>query len=129
MNSLNTYYRQKKVNRTWRTFLPKQNYSKLATIYPASMKNKYMFEENFRKLSNSFNINKLFYSVEKNIDFSGYHIHLMMDTKSINRKVLAHQLGIKQSQVTYLESIKSKKAISNYVTKYMKGDMLHYNIY
>ena len=54
--------------------LKKKNYNYLATIQKP-MKNPYMFEDKFRRLSECEQIENLFYSVERNADLSGYHIH------------------------------------------------------
>ena len=70
---------------------------------------------------------KLFYSVEQNADRMGYHIHLMFDAFLCNREHLAFALDTSYDNITYYEPINDKVAVSRYVTKYMKGDQIHYN--
>ena len=112
----------------WRNLLTKENYNTLVTIQ-RPMKNRYMMEGNMDKFFNLNRVDNLFYSVERNSDRQGYHIHLMFNAINCNRDRLAFALDTSYDNITYYEPIKNKVAVSRYVTKYMKGDQIHYNFY
>ena len=117
----------------WRNLLTKENYNTLVTIQ-RPMKNKYMMQGNIERFFNLNRVSSLFYSVERNTNAkqelsTGYHIHLMFNAFLCNRDRLAFALNTKKDNITYYEPINDKVAVSRYVTKYMKGDQIHYNFY
>lgn len=112
----------------WRNLLTKEDYNTLVTIQKP-MKNRYMMEGNMENFFNLKRVNSLFYSVEKNADRQGYHIHLMFNAFLCNKEHLAFALDTSYDNITYYEPINDKVAVSRYVTKYMNGDQIHYNFY
>ena len=112
----------------WRTILTKENYNTLVTIQP-KMKNKYMFENRMQSFSELQRVQGLFYSVEQNADKSGYHIHLMFKAYNCDKMTLSFALDTPINTIQYYEQINDKVAVSRYVTKNMKGNQIHYNIY
>jgi len=112
----------------WRNLLTKEDYNTLVTIQ-RPMKHKYSMEGEMENFFNLKRVDNLFYSVEKNADRQGYHIHLMFNAYQCNRDRLAFALNTKKDNITYYEPINDKVAVSRYVTKYMKGDQIHYNFY
>ena len=112
----------------WRNLLTKEDYNTLVTIQ-RPMKNRFMMEGNMANFFNLKRVDSLFYSVEKNADRQGYHIHLMFNAFLCNRDRLAFALDTKKDNITYYEPINDKVAVSRYVTKYMNGDQIHYNFY
>jgi hypothetical protein len=112
----------------WRSLLNKEDYNTLVTIQ-RPMKNRYMMEGNMENFFNLKRVNSLFYSVEKNADRQGYHIHLMFDGFKWTKEHLAQVLDVKQDYIPYYEPISDKVAVNRYVTKYMNGDQIHYNFY
>ena len=117
----------------WRNLLTKENYNTLVTIQ-RPMKNKYMMQGNIERFFNLNRVSSLFYSVERNTNAkqelsTGYHIHLMFNAFLCNRDRLAFALDTKKDNITYYEPISDKVAVSRYVTKYMRGDQIHYNFY
>ena len=120
-----TQYRSQKM---WRTLLTKENYNTLVTVQKP-MKNKYSMESNIESFANLNRVNKVFYSVERNVDESGYHIHLMFDGFKWTKEHLAQVLDVKESYIPYYEEVNDRSSVSNYVTKKMLGDQIHYNFY
>ena len=114
--------------REWTKMIRSQKFTKLVTIQ-APMPNKYSFETRMEILASTPRVNGLFYSVERNADRKGYHIHLLINTHNTTRDELAWALNIKPSYVPYYEEVDSQVGVSNYVTKMMKGDQIHYNLY
>ena len=112
----------------WRNLLTKEDYNTLVTIQ-RPMKNRFMMEGNMENFFNLKRVDSLFYSVEKNADRQGYHIHLMFNAFLCNRDHLAFALDTSYDNITYYEPINDKVAVSRYVTKYMNGDQIHYNFY
>ena len=112
----------------WRNLLTKEDYNTLVTIQ-RPMKNKYSMEGEMENFFNLKRVDSLFYSVERNADRQGYHIHLMFNAYQCNRDRLAFALNTKKDNITYYEPISDKVAVSRYVTKYMRGDQIHYNFY
>ena len=112
----------------WRNLLTKEDYNTLVTIQ-RPMKNKYSMEGEMENFFNLKRVDNLFYSVESNSDRQGYHIHLMFNAYQCNRDRLAFALNTKKDNITYYEPISDKVAVSRYVTKYMRGDQIHYNLY
>ena len=112
----------------WRNLLTKEDYNTLVTIQ-RPMKNKYSMEGEMENFFNLKRVDNLFYSVERNADRQGYHIHLMFNAYQCNRDRLAFALNTKKDNITYYEPISDKVAVSRYVTKYMRGDQIHYNLY
>jgi len=112
----------------WRNLLTKEDYNTLVTIQKP-MKHKHSMEGNMDKFFNLNRVDNLFYSVERNSDRQGYHIHLMFNAYQCNRDRLAFALDTKKDYITYYEPISDKVAVNRYVTKYMRGDQIHYNFY
>mgnify|MGYP001234359464 CR=1 FL=1 len=119
---------QTRSKKMWQTILTKENYNTLVTIQKP-MRNKYSMEERMRQFSELNRVSSMFYSVERNADLMGYHIHLMFNAFNCNIDRLAFALDIKQDNITYYKPIDSKSSVSRYVTKHMKGDLIHYNFY
>ena len=117
-------YRTKK---KWITLLTERNYQTVATIQ-APMKHIESYEgriEQFAKLST---VNGVFYSVERNADLMGYHIHLMFNAYNCTREKLSFTIDTKPNYITYYEDVASSRALAGYVTKHMGKD-IHYNFY
>ena len=112
----------------WKYLLTKENYNTLVTIRKP-MRNKYAMESNMERFFNLNRVTSLFYSVEQNADKLGYHIHLMFNAYKCTKEHLAFALDLKTNYIEYFEPIKSKSAVSGYVTKNMKADQIHYNFY
>ena len=112
----------------WRTLLTKENYKTLVTIQKP-MRNKYSMESNIERFANLSRTNKVFYSVERNVDESGYHIHLMLSGFKWTKEHLAQVLDVKESYIPYYEKVNNRSSVSQYVTKKMLGDQIHYNFY
>lgn len=112
----------------WRTLLTKENYKTLVTIQKP-MRNKYSMESNIERFANLSRVNKVFYSVERNVDESGYHIHMMFDAFKCTKEHLAFALDVKQDYIPYYEEVNDRSSVSRYVTKKMLGDQIHYNFY
>ena len=122
-------YKKNKLKKDWRKFISSQNYNVLATIQSPFIKNPYMLEDKFRKFSEFDRTYSLFYSAERNADLLGYHFHLLINAYKLTKDILGYNLDLKPNQIPYYEQINDKVAVSRYVTKYMKGDQIHYNIY
>ena len=112
--------RNTSVRSEWRRYIKSKNFNTLVTIQ-APMKHKHIFDSRMKILASTPRVNGLFYSVEKNVDGMGYHIHLLINTHNTTRDELAY--------VPYYEEVDSQVGVSNYVTKMMKGDQIHYNLY
>ena len=122
-------YKRKQLKKDWRKFISSQNYNVLATIQSPFIKSPYMFEDKFKKFSELQRTNSLFYSAERNADLSGYHFHLLINAHRLTKGVLCYVLDLKYNQIPYYKSVDSKVKVARYVTKYMKDDQTHYNIY
>ena len=120
--------RNTSVRSEWRRYIKSKNFNTLVTIQ-APMKHQYIFDARMETLADIPRIKDMFYSVEKNVDGMGYHIHLLINTYNTTRDELAWVLNIKPSYIPYYEEVDSQVGVSNYVTKMMKGDQIHYNLY
>ena len=114
--------------REWTKIIRGQKFTKLVTIQ-APMKNKYSFETRMEILASTPRVNGLFYSVERNADRKGYHIHLLINAFNTSIYQLAWALDIKQNNIPYYEDVYSTVGVTNYVTKHMKDDQIHYNYF
>jgi hypothetical protein len=118
---------QKRSRKKWINLLTQEDYNTLVTIQkpmkPSTM------QGNIERFFNLNRVDSLFYSVERNADRQGYHIHLMFNAYQCNRDRLAFALDTKKDYITYYEPISDKVAVNRYVTKYMRGDQIHYNFY
>ena len=112
--------RNTSVRSEWRRYIKSKNFNTLVTIQ-APMKHKHIFDSRMKILAST--------PREKNVDGMGYHIHLLINTHNTTRDELAWALNIKPSYVPYYEEVDSQVGVSNYVTKMMKGDQIHYNLY
>ena len=117
-------YRTKK---KWITLLTERNYQTVATIQ-APIKHKYSYEGKIEQFANLSSVNGVFYSVERNADLMGYHIHLMFNAYNCNKEKLSFAIDTKPNYIPYYESVASPRALAGYVTKYM-GKQIHYNFY
>jgi|TARA_Y100000385_G_C12753413_1_gene491950 hypothetical protein len=123
-------YKRNQLKKNWRKFISSQNYNVLATIQSPFIKNPTMFEDRFRKFSELDRTHSLFYSVEYNADRkSGYHIHLLINAYKLTKGFLGYALDLKPNQIPYYKPVDSKVKVASYVTKYMKDDQIHYNIF
>jgi len=125
---INTNITKYQAKQKLRNLLLEQNYNWVATIQ-APMRHKYSFEKRMEGLANLGKVDKMFYSEERNADLLGYHIHLMMKVHNPSKETLAWALDVKKNYIPYLEEIDYPKRLTNYVTKHMKGDQIHYNFY
>ena len=112
----------------WVKLLTNEGYNTLATIQ-FRMRNKYMFEDKMRHLSEHPRSRSLFYAVEQNADGLGYHIHLMLKATKTDAYNLSYALDIAPSCITYFENIDNHYKVSQYVNKEMGRDLTHYNFY
>ena len=128
MNILSKFNREKVVRNSWVKMLTEKNYNYIATIQKP-MKNPRMFEDKIRRLAECEQIESLFYSVERNSDLSGYHIHLMLKAYRTYKRDIAYVTNLSLSDIPYFEKIGHSRKVAGYVTKYMKGDQIHYNFY
>ncbi len=117
-----------KARNKWINLLTKEDYKTLVTIQKP-MRNKYMMDGNIKKFFNLSRVSKLFYSVEPNKKNKGYHIHLMFDAYRCNQERMAFALDLDPSDITYYKRVRSRSAVSTYVTKHMKADQINYNFY
>ena len=122
-------YKRKQIKKGWRKFIRTQNYTVLATIQSPFIKSPYMFEDKFKRFSELDRTNSLFYSAERNADLSGYHFHLLINAYRLTKGALCYALDLKYNQIPYYKPVDSKVKVASYVTKYMKDDQIHYNIY
>jgi len=122
-------YKRKQLKKGWRKFISNQNYNVLATIQSPFIKNPTMLEDRFKRFSELDRTTSLFYSVERNADLSGYHFHLLINAHRLTKGVLCYALDLKHNQIPYYKPVDNKVKVAGYVTKYMKDDQIHYNIY
>lgn len=122
-------YKRSRLKQDWRKFISSQDYNVLATIQSPFIKNPYMFEDKFKRFSELDRTNSLFYSAERNADLSGYHFHLLINAYRLTKGALCYALDLKYNQIPYYKPVDSMVKVASYVTKYMKDDQIHYNIY
>ena len=125
----NSYNKVREIRKNWRLFLYKQDYTHAVTIQAPYIKNPYMFEGRFKKFQELDRVISYFYSVERNADLSGYHVHLLINAYGLTRASLGFALDIKWKDIPYYKPIKKPIQVRNYVTKYMIHDRIHYNVY
>ena len=128
------HYKQRQVQHNWRHFVKSQNFNILATIQSPFIMNPYMFEERFKKFSELDRTTSIFYSAERNTNANqelstGYHIHLLIKAHKLTKGALCYALDLKPKEIPYYETVDSKVKVASYVTKKMKDDQIHYNIY
>ena len=112
----------------WTKIIRREKFKTLVTIQ-APMRNRYAFETKMKSLASLPRVDSLFYSVERNTDRKGYHIHLLLNAYKTTRNQLAWALDIKRSYIPYYEDVYSSVGVTNYVTKHMKGDPIHYSYF
>tara|TARA_R100000426_G_scaffold49764_1_gene36639 strand:- start:5 stop:499 length:495 start_codon:yes stop_codon:yes gene_type:complete len=122
------YTARQKSKFEWVQLLTNEGYNTLATIQ-FRMRNKFMFEDKMRHLSEHPRTRSLFYAVEQNADGLGYHIHLMLKATKVDSYNLSYALDIPPSCITYYENIDNHHKVSRYVNKEMGRDLTHYNFY
>ena len=105
----------------WTKIIRREKFKTLVTIQ-APMRNRYSFETKMESLASLSRVNNLFYSVERNADRKGYHIHLLINAFNTSIYQLAWALDIKQNNIPYYEDVYSTVGVTNYVTKHMKDD-------
>jgi hypothetical protein len=115
-----------KVRYSWVSMLTKENYNTIITIQKP-MKHRYSMDSKLERIGNLEQVEKMFYSVEKNKDSSGYHIHLMIKGYGVNMYQLGFVANIEYEYITYWKNIDNEFNVARYITKYMKGDQVHYN--
>tara|TARA_X000000950_G_C13818408_1_gene620812 strand:- start:88 stop:522 length:435 start_codon:yes stop_codon:yes gene_type:complete len=111
----------------WSKMLSEDGYNILATI-KKPMKHPYVFEENMWRIGQLEQVEKMFYSVEKNTE-GGYHLHLMLKAYKTNKRNICYVANLLTTDITYWAKVQSKYRVASYVTKYMIGDQIHYNYY
>ena len=63
-------------------------------------------------------INKLFYSIEDDMNDNMTHVHLLIDTNAkYTRERLARELGVNNKAVCFLDEVKDIFDVGQYVTK------------
>ena len=109
-------------------FLKQYKWNYLATIRPNYMLNEIKAERIGKNLLGNYKINKVFYSVEKDINDNWYHMHLLIDSFNITKKEIAKNLGWNDEKIIgYLDKIEDKSAVSHYCAKRVGKSALCHN--
>ena len=119
----------RKINtrRAYREFIQGHNYKYIITLQPP-MRNPYRLDSGFERVASLEQVDALFYTIERNADFMGYHCHLFLDSYNMTSQDLAFVMNISESCIWW-DNIKNIKQATNYITKHMKGEQIHYNYY
>ena len=75
-----------------------------------------------QRLLKHLNINKLFYSIEPDLNDTHTHAHLLLDTNTpLDRDSIAEAMGAgtQPQAISYLQPIENISAVSNYCTKHI----------
>ena len=84
------------VKKTWIKFLSSKNFNYVATIQKP-MKHPYKLQKNLERLAGCEQIENMFYSVERNADCMGYHIHLMLKAHRTKKYNIRYVLNLQDS--------------------------------
>ena len=90
------------------------------------------FVTNLRIISSAKEINRLFYSVEKDSYDNVNHVHLLLESTNhaLSRKDVAQAAGLRRNPkaISFVQEVDSKKAVSSYTTKYIGNPNVYYGI-
>lgn len=119
----------RKINtrRAYREFIQGHNYKYIITLQPP-MRNPYRLDSGFERVASLEQVDSLFYTIERNADLMGYHCHLFLDSYRMHSQDLAFVMNISERHIHW-ENIDNIKQATNYITKHMKGEQIHYNYY
>lgn len=85
-----------------------------------------------RIISSPKEINRLFYSVEKDSYDNMNHMHLLLESTNhtLSRKDVAQAAGLSRNPkaISFIQEVDSKKAVSKYTTKYIGNPNVYYGI-
>lgn len=85
-----------------------------------------------RIISSPKEINRLFYSVEKDSYDNMNHMHLLLESTNctLSRKDVAQAAGLSRNPkaISFIQEVDSKKAVSIYTTKYIGNPNVYYGI-
>jgi len=120
-----------KISNEYGQWLSEFNWSHIVTIrlhYKLTELQSYNLGQ--RIINCSKNISRLFYSVEKDRQDNMNHMHLIIESMNpkLTRKQLANDAGFGNyvNAVSYFQKADSKRAVSNYCSKYVgKPEVYH----
>ena len=76
------------------------------------------------------NIDKLFFTLERDRNCQMNHAHLLLKSNSfLDRETLAKQLHVNPKAVSYFMDVISPEAVSYYCSKYITKSYSHHNFY
>ena len=116
------------ISNDYASFLTTYRWTHLATVRPNYKITEINAERIGKNLLKSRKVNKLFYSVEKDINDKWYHMHLILDSKYITKSEILRNLGWNDLKVvSYLKTINDKIAVTNYCSKRIGKTALCHN--
>jgi hypothetical protein len=101
--------------------------------YTTFLRGQYKFNRGYvekivNKLIRSSEINKVFYSIEKDRNEEHNHLHLMLEGYKITRNKLSRIANFNKIGIGNIEEIKNKREVSRYVTKHIGKDFSDHDI-
>ena len=118
----------KMVSEDYGNFLKEYKWNYIATIRPNFKLTEVRAERLAKNMLSHWEVKKIFYSVEKDLNDDWYHMHLILDAVNVTKRTLTEYLGWNDTKVIgYLERINDKEAVSHYCTKSIGKTALCYN--
>lgn len=116
------------VSYDYANFLKGYKWSHIATLRPNFKLTEVRAERLAQNLFKYWEVKKLFYAVERDINDDWYHMHLIIDAIHISKRTLTELLGWNDTKIIgYLEKVENNKAVSNYCAKNIGKTALCHN--
>jgi len=102
----------------------------IATVRPHYRLTEYVADRKFQKLTKDPLVHQTFYALEWDRDTNFTHAHLLLNAdNSLSRENLAKKLGVNPKAVGFFQTVVDQKAVSNYCTKQIGTNAIHYNVF
>jgi hypothetical protein len=106
--------------KNWGKYLGEMDWNFIATFRPHYHLKEGTVNRLGKRLIRSSKIRRVFYALESDRNDNHKHLHLILDVKgNIDLKELARLLGTNIKSVGYVDRVRSKSAVSRYVSKHL----------
>ena len=89
----------------------------------------HVVERKMEKLVAHQNIDNVFCAIEPDPGRSHNHLHMAIAGRGITRKLISKTMGVSESSVANVETIRSKKHMNQYIAKHLPNEQQYINGY
>lgn len=119
-----------KINKEYGNFLGLMNWNFIATWRPHYNLSLFGSDKRISTLVKDRSIQKVFFSLEKDMHPDMVHAHLLINADpSFNKQRLIKALNVNPKQISYFQAVIDKQNVADYCSKEIGRNVVHYNYF